>query len=304
MKQHAAPNQMQLDGSTQQETVIRNAIDRVRLAHDAAKGEKLYVAFSGGKDSIAVREVIKEAAHKDNKKLSEYADFHYAITGVDPPELIWFMRSTYTDLIWMMYEKSMWRLIESKDVPPTRRQRYCCAALKETGGMGRMCCTGVRWAESSKRANSRGVYEDSPSDLKKKILLNDNDEARLMFESCLPQQKRICNPIIDFTDANVWDYIRDRKAPYCSLYDEGFDRLGCIGCPLASADKRIREFERWPKFKANYIRAFDRMLIRGRSRGKVYADNWATGQDVFDWWMQDKNMDKQIPGQMEWEGIG
>lgn len=303
MKQHAAPNQMQLDGSTQQETVIRNAIDRVRLAHDAAKGEKLYVAFSGGKDSTVLYDVVKKAAEKDKTPISEYCDLVYNVTGVDPPELVYFMRRTYPELQWSMYEKSMWRLIEVKGVP-TQIQRFCCASLKERGGMGRMCCTGVRWAESVRRAKTRGAFETFAYKNKSKILLNDNDEARMMFETCMQKQKRICNPIIDFTDANVWDYIRDRKAPYCSLYDEGFDRLGCIGCPLVSADKRIREFERWPKFKANYIRAFDRMLIRGRSRGKVYADNWATGQDVFDWWMQDKNMDKQIPGQMEWEGIG
>jgi phosphoadenosine phosphosulfate reductase len=70
---------------------------------------------------------------------------------------------------------------------------------------------------------------------------------------------------------------------------------------MATANRHM-EFERYPKFKASYIRAFDRMLIRGRSRGNVYY-NWECGQDVFDWWMDDSNMDKPIPGQIEWEDI-
>ena len=300
MKQYAAPNQMQLDGSTQQETVIRNAIDRVRLAHDAAKGEKLYVAFSGGKDSTVLYDVVKKAAEKDKTPISEYCDLVYNVTGVDPPELVYFMRRAYPELQWSMYEKSMWRLIEAKGVP-TQIQRFCCASLKERGGMGRMCCTGVRWAESVRRAKTRGAFETFPYKNKNKILLNDNDEARMMFETCMQKQKRVCNPIIDFTYSNIWDYIHGNGLPYCELYDQGFERLGCVGCPMAG-NKRIRDFERWPKFKAAYIRAFDRYLIRRVEKGNPLT-TWQTGQDVFDWWMQDKNMDKQIPGQIEWEDL-
>ena len=61
MKNHTTPDQIGWDGSTQQERVLQNAIDRVRLAHESARGEKLYIAFSGGKDSVVLRGVVEEA---------------------------------------------------------------------------------------------------------------------------------------------------------------------------------------------------------------------------------------------------
>jgi len=41
-------------------------------------------------------------------------------------------------------------------MPPTRLVRYCCAALKEQGGKGRLKVTGVRWDESARRKRSHG----------------------------------------------------------------------------------------------------------------------------------------------------
>jgi 3'-phosphoadenosine 5'-phosphosulfate sulfotransferase (PAPS reductase)/FAD synthetase len=69
------------------------------------------------------------------------------------------------------------------------------------------------------------------------------------------------NPIVDWTDEDVWEYLNDVvKVEHCCLYDEGITRIGCIGCPLAGAEKMRRDFERYPKYKENYIRAFDRMI--------------------------------------------
>lgn len=91
-----------------------------------------YVAFSGGKDSQCVYHLCKMAGVK--------FDAHYAITSVDPPELIRFIREHYPDVIWeRQYDKdgkpiTMWNLIASHTLPPTRKARYCCASLKEPGG--------------------------------------------------------------------------------------------------------------------------------------------------------------------------
>ena len=68
------------------------------------------------------------------------------------------------------------------------------------------------------------------------------------------------------------------------LYCEGFCRVGCIGCPMASKT-RIMEFARYPKIKAAYIPAFDRMLKSRRERG--LPCQWQSGVDVFHWWMED-----------------
>lgn len=300
MNHQELPGQIGFDGIAQEDRVYQNAVERVRLAHEVAKGEKLYVAFSGGKDSTVLWGIVCDAARADGIPVGQYAQRHYNITGMDPPELIYHMRENCPDLQWHMYEESFWRLVVRKG-PPTRIARWCCAELKERGGMGCVCCTGVRWAESVRRKTTRASFEVFGR-RESRMLFNDNDEARRQFEHCVPKSKRMCNPLVDWTDDNIWNYIRDRGLPYCRLYDEGFDRLGCIGCPMAGGG-RWKEFSRWPKYKELYIRAFDRMLAYGRLNGKKLT-TWQTGQDVFDWWMDDKNMDSPVPGQIEWEEWG
>lgn len=158
----------------------------------------------------------------------------------------------------------MWNLIPRRLMPPTRLVRYCCAALKETSGRGRWIATGVRWAESQKR-ESRGVMEALHRDKSKRLtLMNDNDESRMMMETCQLKGKRIVNPIIDWKDADVWGYAAVEKICMNPLYECGWKRVGCIGCPMAGKHRNT-EFARYPKIKAAYVRAFDRMLAERKS---------------------------------------
>ena len=77
---------------------------------------------------------------------------------------------------------------------------------------------------------------------------------------CYKDHTTLINPIIDWTTDEVWEFIREYKIPYCSLYDEGFKRLGCIGCPMGTVKHRTMEFERWPKYKNLYLIAFGKMI--------------------------------------------
>ena len=298
MKGYDLPEQLGFDGATQEERVYKNAIERIRLAYASAGGKPLHVAFSGGKDSTAMWGIVCEAAALDGVPIEQYAVRHYNVTGIDPPELVYHMREHCPDLVWDMYNTSFWRLIVKKG-PPTRLKRWCCAELKERKGIGRgyMCLTGVRWAESLKR-QGRAAFEKITAKKADRILLNDNDDARRYFEHCIPKARTVCNPILDWTEDNVWRYIQERRLPYCKLYDEGFRRLGCIGCPMAG-EGRFDQFKRWPAFEGLYIRAFDRMLEARVSKG--LPTEWESGRDVFDWWMENRNMDKPLPGQTSWE---
>jgi len=255
---------------------VQVAIDRLR---EFEPPEGYYLAFSGGKDSLCIYHLAREAGVK--------FDAHYNLTTVDPPELVYFIRENYPDVIIDKPEKTMWQLIIEKGTPPTRIMRYCCEQLKEKGGEGRICVTGVRWAESVRRKNTRKVIELYG---KHKILFNDNDEVRKLMENCQKKSKFILNPIIDWGNADVWEYIRSRGLKYCRLYDEGFKRLGCIGCPMSSAKQRLREFERWPKYKNIYLRTFDRMLQRRIERGLPTL--WASAEEVMRWWIHGKEVKK------------
>ena len=120
------------------------------------------------------------------------------------------------------------------------------------------------------------------------VLTNDNEETRRVVETCYKRHKTTLNPIIEWTDSDVWDFIRGESIPYCELYNEGFRRIGCIGCPLAARSQRESELSRWPKFRDAYIYAFGRMLEEREKRGKL-SGSWRMGTrpiDVYNWWME------------------
>lgn len=101
----------------------------------------------------------------------------------------------------------------------------------------------------------------------KVMLNNDNDETRRMYETCIIKGKNILNPIIDWTQDDVWEFLYGLAVPYCCLYDEGFSRLGCIGCPNGGEKGMLQDFARYPKYEAAYLRAFDRMIKKRAEDG-------------------------------------
>lgn len=131
------------------------------------------------------------------------------------------------------------------------------------------------------------------------IVMNlDNAETRRTVENCFRTHKVIINPLIDWDDEFLWWYIKKNAICLNPLYGCGNCRVGCIGCPMAG-DKRWSEFERYPKYKEAYIRAFDKMLIEREKRGLKNCNKWSTGLKVFKWWMEDDNMDGQLAFDME-----
>ena len=256
-----------------------------------------YLAFSGGKDSVVIYRLAQMAGIR--------FEAHYHLTTVDPPELVQFIRRDYPQVVIDRPVLSMWQLIPKKQIPPTRKARYCCEVLKECGGEGCFTVIGVRWQESAGRAN-RGFAEILGRNAKKRqeIYLNcDNDELRRQVETCVMKGKRVLNPILDWTEEDVWLFIRKYRVPYCILYDQGFRRLGCIGCPKASFKNRVREFERYPGYQKAYIRAFERMVQVRREAGKTDG-NWTSGEAVFHWWLYGgSKSESQIDGQMEWKDL-
>lgn len=276
-------------------------IERLKAASEMslhAYGLPLVITDSGGKDSSVCKELALRAGIP--------FEIMHNHTTADAPETVRFVRSeakrfeelgiTYTINMPTYKGKpvSMWSLIPQKLMPPTRLVRYCCSVLKETGGSGRFIATGVRWAESVNRKNSRGIYEKNGDKEHRIILNNDNDDRRMLFENCRLKSKRTVNPIIDWADSDVWQFMEDSKKPVNPLYKEGWCRVGCVGCPQAGRDGRIEQFKRWPKYKNLYLLAFKNLLEERAARG-MYT-SWQTPQDVYNWWMEYDI----LPGQIDW----
>lgn len=279
--------------------IYMNGMDKVELDIERLKAyepkEGYFLAFSGGKDSVVVKALLDMANVK--------YDAHYSITSVDPPELVRFVKSfkdvqmdapTYPN----GKRITMWNLIPKKKFPPTRIARYCCEVLKESSGKGRVTVTGVRWAESPNRRKNQGGVTIHGKNVGKEleaagieyvqserggVVLNlDNADTRNAMELCYRTRKTLINPIIEWEDDDVWEFIHKYNVPYCELYDQGYKRLGCIGCPMNTT--AAAELERYPKYKHLYMKAFERMLEESWKNG--VETTWKTAEDVMNWWLQ------------------
>ena len=286
----------------------QKAIDRLKAASDMSLRlykQPLVITYSGGKDSDVLLH-LAEASGIPFEVL-------HSLTTADAPQTVYHVRDTFHRLedkgIKCTVDKhvqpggsriTMWNLIVKQGVP-TRLQRFCCRYLKETGGRDRFIATGVRWDESAARKKNRGALEVITSKKDNSLILsNDNSEDRRLFESCQLKGKRVVNPIVDWKTDDVLDYIESEHICMNPLYGCGFSRVGCIGCPMAGKAGRESEFAMFPKFKAAYIRSFDRMMEERKRRGKAENCNWGhDGVDIFHWWMEDGVM----PGQEVLDGF-
>lgn len=277
----------------------------IRLQDAAHRSERYYekpllLCYSGGKDSDALVQLAFESG----------IDFEivHSHTTADAPETVRYIRERFKEwegkgincMIEYPHYKgvrtSMWALIPQKILPPTRVIRYCCEILKETSGDGRACATGIRWAESLKR-KQRGVNEAIAKKKEEKIILmNDNDDKRLLNERCMMHHKTICNPIIDWSDAEVRDFLTDRKVEGNPLYKCGFSRVGCIGCPMASKH-RWEEFRMFPKYRDLYIKSFNKSLEINKGKKLSFKD----GYEMFLWWMEENPDQITFEGFDDWE---
>lgn len=258
------------------------------------KDEPYYLCYSGGKDSDCIRILASLAGVKH-----DIVNNH---TTVDAPETVRYIR-TIPNVKIEYPKKTMWQLIVEKGLPPTRLMRYCCEELKERGGKGRMKITGVRWAESARRAEHAGLVQiiGKEKTVRKEaeekqvehrvtnsgglVLNDDNDESRRFVEHCFRTTSTMLNPIVDWSDEDVWQFLRHYGCESNPLYKCGYKRIGCIGCPLSGAYSMKREFARYPKYKQLYINAFDKMVQKRIADGK--PTQWQNGEEVMTWWLGD-----------------
>lgn len=119
----------------------------------------------------------------------------------------------------------------------------------------------------------------------------DNAESRRSVEICYRTRKTLVNPIIDWAEDDVWEFLNDiAKVPHCKLYDEGLKRLGCIGCPIQGPNGMKRDFKQFPKYEQAYLKAFERM-IENRP-GEIITAEGKTGpegaREIMKWWLKEK----------------
>ena len=239
-----------------------------------------FLAFSGGKDSQVLLDIVKRAGVK-------YKAF-YSVTGNDAPENVYFIRREYPEVKFIHPKEKYIKIIEKSGMPTILR-RKCCERLKERVGKGCVVLTGVRAEESRKRAKYEEIMISSR---RKEHVGRDSGRERGWLEkvvhSCIKGQDRVLiHPLLSFTSNDIWKYIDENGIPHNPLYKK-CGRVGCMYCPFASKDQ-LDYYERtYPKFKESIIRALEKNLrIRG---GSVFK----TGEDIYNWWKSKESLEKYM----------
>lgn len=253
---------------------IDYSIALMRKAEQLAKKynptDGYYLAFSGGKDSQCLYHVAQLAGVKFKG--------HFSPTSVDPPQLIQFIKRNYPDVQFKRIGKSIYDEAVKQGILPTMSVRWCCSVYKETSGAGNVTLIGIRHAESVRRSKRNEVEvtrhkfsgnldefgEWQQKQLAKKYKNLNHDQFSIDKETevkCISGKDSILvSPIINWTDADVWDFLNGMEIEHCELYDMGYTRIGCILCPMSSRKAKLRDMKLFPHVKEKWIKAI--MTIR------------------------------------------
>ena len=282
-----------LQGKIQHSVELLRKSERLALAYDSEDG--FYLAFSGGKDSQCLYHVSRLAGVKFKA--------HMSLTSVDPPEVIRFVKKQYPDVNLVKPKKSIYQAAIDNQILPTMHVRWCCKEYKEGAGAGKVTLIGIRHAESARRANRNEVEISSrkysgdleglddyrkarnaqkrgrkPKNYREVTIVNATGERTL---GCIRgQESLLISPIIEWTDDDVWTFLNTLQIEHCELYDQGWHRIGCIGCPMSSLKQKVIENERWPHVKRNWIKAIKAIRNGGGIQKRIYLVEHPQGLDA------------------------
>lgn len=190
------------------------------------RADVFYVAFSGGKDSIATLDIVQRALPHNAFKVvfgdtqMEFPDTYNLVDTVEAS-----CRAAGIDFIRAKSEQApadTWREFG----PPSEVQRWCCAVhktapqillIRKISGKADfvgMSFIGVRHAESARRSH----YEPVSKGMKHRGQYN-------------------AYPIIDWSSAEVYLYIYAYNLPMNDAYKKGNRRAGCLVCPMAGGSR-------------------------------------------------------------------
>ncbi|MEW6370646.1 MAG: phosphoadenylyl-sulfate reductase [Pseudomonadota bacterium] len=129
-------------------------------------------------------------------------------------------------------------------------RRECCR-VRKVEPLGRALLGNKAWITGQRRAQSA-----TRSDLR----VEEDDPAHFMTKF---------NPLADWSEENVWEYIRANKVPYNALHDRGYPSIGCEPCTRAIQPGEDVRAGRWwwenPESKECGLHVVDGKLIRIKS---------------------------------------
>lgn len=237
------------------------AISFIRSVEKASKVE-LFAGNSGGKDSAVLIDLLKRSG-------IQFKSYH-TNTTIDPKGTLSHIRKYYPETEILQPKETFYQLVERKGLP-TRLMRYCCEFLKEYGSIGKSVFEGVRSAESRNRQGRDYVQCDNRSW---------QNGAKHIY------------PLYDWSDADIWAYIKEKNIILAPAYSNGCNRLGCVGCPIVTKKgQRKKEFDANPKIYQAIKRAIEKGM-KNNPQWKISIATNNNSQLAMDWWLSGKTIDE------------
>ena len=129
-------------------------------------------------------------------------------------------------------------------------RRECCR-IRKVEPLGRALAGNKAWITGQRRAQSTTRAE---------LHVQEDDAAHAMTKF---------NPLADWSEQDVWDYIRANDVPYNALHDQGYPSIGCEPCTRAVQPGEDVRAGRWwwenPDSKECGLHMVDGKLIRIKS---------------------------------------
>lgn len=228
---------------------------KIKEFYIATKG-KVYVAYSGGKDSTVLLHLVR----------SIYPDVPAAFvdTGLEFPEIRDHVKQT-ENVVWLKPEMSFRQVIKEKGYPVIGKEaaHWIDLAQRDKPSGLKQLDRDTRYGFARYKYLKDAPFRISPACcdiLKKKPSKNYHKETglcpitgMLAEESAIRRQAYIThgennidykiptsNPLMIWTTKDIWDYIKRYDLPYASIYDKGYPRTGCIFCMFGITVDRDR----------------------------------------------------------------
>ena len=129
-------------------------------------------------------------------------------------------------------------------------RRECCR-IRKVEPLGRALAGKKAWITGQRRAQST---------TRAQLDIEEDDPAHGMTKF---------NPLADWSEQDVWNYLRDNAVPYNALHDQGFPSIGCAPCTRAVQPGEDVRAGRWwwenPDSKECGLHMVDGKLIRIKS---------------------------------------